>query len=43
MAKRFRDAETGHYVSEEFAKKNPKTTIKETDKKVTPKQRPKKK
>jgi len=29
---KFRDADTGHYVTEEFAKKNPKTTVKETDK-----------
>jgi hypothetical protein len=41
MAKKFRDAETGHYVTEEFAKKNPKTTVKETDKKPAPKTKPK--
>lgn len=41
MAERFRDAGTGHYVTEEFAKKNPKTTVKETDKKPTPKTKPK--
>jgi hypothetical protein len=29
---KFRDAETGHYVTEDYAKKNPKTTVKETDK-----------
>lgn len=28
---RHRDAETGKYTSEEFAKKHPKTTVKETD------------
>ena len=31
-----RDAGTGRYVTEEYAKKHPKTTVKETDKK-TPK------
>lgn len=41
MAK-YRSAETGYYVTEEFAKKNPKTTVKETDKKPTPKPKPKK-
>ena len=29
---RYRDAETGEYVTKEYAKKNPKTTVKETDK-----------
>lgn len=28
---RHRDAETGKYVTEEYAKKHPKTTVKETD------------
>lgn len=28
----YRDAVSGHFVSEEYAKKNPKTTIKETRK-----------
>lgn len=30
---RYRDAETGHYIPEKVAKDNPKTTVKETDKK----------
>lgn len=30
----YRDARTGQYVSEEYAKKNPNTTVKETDKKT---------
>ena len=28
----YRDAGTGKYVSKEYAEKNPKTTVKETDK-----------
>lgn len=39
---KFRDADTGKFVTEEFAKKNPKTTVKETDKivvKATPKKK----
>jgi len=39
----YRDAGTGQYVSEEYAKKNPKTTVKETDKKSTPAPKKKKK
>ncbi len=39
----YRDAGTGQYVSEEYAKKNPKTTVKETDKKSTPTPKKKKK
>ena len=31
--KKHRSAETGKYVSEEFAKKHPKTTVAETEKK----------
>ena len=31
--KRRRNAVTGRYVSEDYAKKNPKTTVTETDKK----------
>ena len=27
----YRDAETGEYVTKEYAKANPKTTVKETD------------
>jgi len=30
---RYRDAETGQYVTKKEADKNPKTTVKETDKK----------
>ena len=29
---KFRDAEKGTYTTEEYAKKHPKTTVKETDK-----------
>lgn len=38
---KFRDADTGHYVTEDYAKKHPKTTVKETDKIVvkTPKKK----
>lgn len=43
MTIRYRDAETGHYVTEDYAKKNPKTTVKETDKKPVPKTKTKKK
>ena len=41
---RHRDAITGQYVTEEYAKKHKRTTVKETDK-VTPKKKraPKKK
>ena len=28
----YRDAGTGQYVKEDYAKKHPKTTVKETDK-----------
>mgnify|MGYP003605037814 CR=1 FL=1 len=38
---KYRDAEKGTYTTEDYAKKNPKTTVKETDK-VIPKT-PKKK
>ncbi len=38
-----RDAETGKYVSEEYAKKHPKTTVKEVDKKNKSKAKPPKK
>ena len=34
---KFRSADTGKYVTEKFAKKNPKTTVKETDKVKTKK------
>jgi hypothetical protein len=34
--KRHRSAVTGKYVSDEYAKKHPKTTVTETDKKKTP-------
>ncbi|MFZ1496595.1 MAG: hypothetical protein WAS72_06025 [Saprospiraceae bacterium] len=34
---KFRDAEIGHYVAEEYAKKNSKTTVEETDKIVVKK------
>ncbi|MCE3043726.1 MULTISPECIES: multidrug transporter [Legionella] len=30
MNKRYRDAQTGQYVSEAFAKKHPKTTVSES-------------
>lgn len=40
---KYRDAGTGQYVTEEFAKKNPKTTVKETDKKQTSAPKKKKK
>lgn len=30
MSERYRDAASGHYVSEEYAKQNPDTTVKET-------------
>jgi hypothetical protein len=41
---RYRDAITGKYVTEEYAKKHPKTTVKETDKVKRKKKRtPKKK
>jgi hypothetical protein len=39
----YRSAETGLFVTEEFAKKNPKTTVKETNKKTATKPKPKKK
>jgi len=38
-----RDAGSGKYVSKEYAKNNPKTTVKETDKKKTTSKPPKKK
>ena len=31
-ATKFRDADKGRYTTEEYAKKHPKTTVKETDK-----------
>jgi hypothetical protein len=37
--KRRRSAITGEYVSEDYAKKHPKTTVTETDKKKTPKRK----
>lgn len=39
--KKFRDADTGHYVTEDYAKKNPKTTVREIDK-IQVKPKPKK-
>ncbi|PZF73934.1 multidrug transporter [Taibaiella soli] len=39
-APKYRDADTGQYTSKDYADKNPKTTVKETDKPKTP---PKKK
>ncbi len=39
MAKKivhYRDAESGQYVKESYAKKHPKTTVKETDKPTKP-------
>lgn len=30
MSKRYRDAESGEFVTEEYAKKHPKTTVSET-------------
>jgi len=30
--KRYRDASTGQYVSEDYAKKHPRTTVSEADK-----------
>ena len=42
MATKYRSSETGYYVTEEFAKKNPKTTVKETDKKPAIKPKTKK-
>ncbi len=35
--KKYRSAVTGQYVKESFAKKNPKTTVGETNKKKKPK------
>lgn len=32
MTKKYRDAETGRYVTKDYAKANPKTTVSETDK-----------
>ena len=29
----YRDAQTGHYVTQKYADNHPKTTVKETDKK----------
>ena len=34
---RYRRADNGQYTTEDYAKKHPKTTVKETDKKPTPK------
>lgn len=36
---RYRDAETGEYVTEDYAKKHPKTTVKEKDKITPPKKK----
>ncbi|QDP72720.1 multidrug transporter [Legionella israelensis] len=33
MGKKYRDAETGKYVSKEYAEKHPKTTVGETARK----------
>jgi hypothetical protein len=41
MPTRYRDAVTGEYVTEDEAKKRPRETVKETDKKSPP--RPKRK
>lgn len=30
---KYRDADSGHYVTKKYADKHPKTTVKETDKK----------
>ncbi|CAI9005757.1 hypothetical protein EMIT0P201_80057 [Pseudomonas chlororaphis] len=38
MPTRYRDADSGHYITEQDAKKNPKQSVKETDK---PKPKPK--
>lgn len=38
----YRDATTGKYVSEDYAKQHPNTTVKETDK-IQPSTKPKKK
>ena len=35
-APKYRDAETGQYTTKKHADKNPKTTVKETDKPKTP-------
>lgn len=43
IIEKFRDAETGGYVTEEYAKKHPKTTVKETQKVPVKKPAPKKK
>jgi hypothetical protein len=40
MPTRYRDADSGHYITEKEAKKNPKESVKETDK---PKKPPSKK
>ena len=39
MSKRYRDAESGKYVSEDYAKKHPKTTVGETTKNAPKKQK----
>lgn len=39
----YRDADTGQYTSEDYAKKHPDTTVKETDKVVKKQPAPKKK
>jgi hypothetical protein len=43
MSKRYRDAETGEFITEDYAKKHPKTTISETIKKPAKKSNPTKK
>jgi hypothetical protein len=32
----YRDAETGKYTTKNYAESNPKTTVKETDKRTSP-------
>lgn len=39
----YRRADTGEYTTEDYAKKHPKTTVKETDKIKTSKKSPKSK
>lgn len=41
MAKKvnYRSAKTGQYVKEDYAKKHPATTVKETEKKPAPKKK----
>jgi hypothetical protein len=37
MPPKYRDANDGQYVTEKYAEKHPKTTVKENDKKPAPK------